>query len=292
MNHCTLLFACLLLPLPASARTPVFLEPEYDTHLSARYRDWQTSDLQNRAGDIAGARTRLEGGYRNPQRSWRLALGHEYNALDIEFAGPEPQTNGHLHTLHLAAGWSLQAGNGNVALTVAPAISTSSNALKNPGELDARSLQMWAAAIGQFPAGGWDWVAGIAHDYRFGESRAYPVAGAEWRGERLFFRATYPDLVLRWSPANQWTLGFSLGPDGNQWRAFDEDLEDSDDFRREAWEAAAWARYRWRNGLSLGFSTGYMWDQQWRMRLETGEQLRTRAENANFVGVELGWSRR
>ena len=214
MNQRALLFVCLLLSPPVEARTPVFLQAEDDAYLNASYRDLQTSELQDTAGDVGGARTRFAGGYRNPERAWWLALEHEYNALDIQLTGPEPQSNGHLHTLHVAAGWLLEAGSGNVALTFAPAISTSSNALKNPGELDASSIQLWAAAIGQIPAGGWDWIAGIAHDYRFGESRIYPVAGVDWRGEQFFLRVTYPDLTLRWQPADRWTLdaGYHPGP--------------------------------------------------------------------------------
>jgi hypothetical protein len=285
------MLACLLVSLPVGAREPVFLIPEHHVYLRAAYGDMQTTDLDGATGDVGGARTTLSAGYRGQANSWRVALGHEYDARDVQLADAAPDTNGHLHTLHVAASWRLPAADGRLVLTFAPAISASSNLFKDPGKLDTESAQLWAAATWQVPSRRWDWVLGLAHDYRFGKARLYPVTGLSWQHDRFFLWATYPDLVARWKFAQQWALAFTVGPDGNEWQAYDEDLERSDDFRREAWQAGLELGYRWRNGLSLKLASHYYWDQRWRMRLEDGGLLRARAENSAFLGIELGWSR-
>jgi hypothetical protein len=291
VRHCAPILACLLLPLPGAAREPVFLSPAHNAYLRIVYGELETTDLAAGNGDVGGARTFVAGGYRGQDTPWRVALGHEYNALDIELNGAAPDTNGHVHTLHVAGSWTLPAADGRLELTVAPAISASSNAFKEPGELDTDSAQLWASATWQLPSRQWDWVLGLAHDYRFGQARLYPVAGLSWQQDRFFLWATYPDLVARWNFAQPWALAFTVGPDGNEWQAYDQDLERSDDFRREAWQAGLELGYRWRNGLSLKLASHYYWDQRWRMRLEDGGLLRSVAENSAFLGIELGWSR-
>ena len=54
--------------------------------------------------------------------------------------------------------------------------------LAEPGISD--SLQLWAAAAWRKPSLHGEWILGLAHDYRFGQSRVYPVAGMGWQFSR------------------------------------------------------------------------------------------------------------
>ncbi len=276
----------------AQARTPIYLVPEDRAHITIAYQDFEDSDFDGSQGELGGSRSTLSAGYRGEKQPWHLGLGHSYDALDIQLSGAQPQTNGDLHTLHLAGSWTLPVAAGRLDFTLAPAVSASSNAIKDPGELDSDSLQLWGGASWRFPAAHWDWVLGVAHDYRFGRSRVYPMAGLTWRDENWSLWLTYPDVIVRFESAQGWSLAFSTSPDGNEWRAYSRDFERSDDFRREAWQSALEASYRWRNGLSVGVSAGYHWDQAWRIRREDGEQLRSGSDDAAFLGAQLAWSLR
>ena len=277
-----------LAPL-AGARAPVYLPDAQGTYLLASYLDLQSSDLDANAGEIGGERSALDAQYRAKDSAWRFALGHEYDALDIGLTGAEPETNGDLHTLHIATAWTQVNGNGELSVTLAPSISTSSNVMKDPGEWNSDSAQLWAAILWQHRGQHWDWVLGVAHDFRFGESRFYPVAGLNWQSDRVSIWATYPDLVFNWDINNHWLLTFDLSPDGNEWHAFDSELENGDEFQRDAWQAELRMSFQTSNGLRVGLSAGYQFDQRWRMRLENGEQFNRASDGNAFLGFHLGW---
>ena len=211
-------------------------------------------------------------------------------ALDIDTgSGSPPQNNGDLHALHLATQWAAGWGPGTLRLAFAPAVSTSSNGMKNPDELDSEAFQFWGAALYAWPAGPLQWVAGVAHDYRFGENRVYPVAGLEWQRDRLALRAVFPDLNIRLGADAGWALEFRIEPDGNEWLAYDRDLENSDTFQREAWQSDLRLSYRFRNGIGLGVSAGYYWQQEWEFRREDGSLAQTDGDDSPFFGLHLGW---
>jgi len=283
------LFALVFAAHPVRARPPIALGMEEGTRLSAEYLDLDASTLQARSGAISGARSRVLARYVSADSGWSVAFGHEYNALEISLAGPQPQANGDLHTLHLAGSWQRPLAGGSLQLAIAPAISVSSNALKNPDVIDEDSVQLWGAALWRGRGPRWDWILGVAHDYRFGEARAYPLAGMAWEGERVSLWATYPDVVLDWSISDSWSASVSVAPDGNQWQAFDRPLERSSDFRRQAWQTELRIAYRWRSGLRLGLAAGRFWDQRWRFDLEDGERLRTDSEDSAYVGLRVDW---
>jgi hypothetical protein len=285
-----LLLSPMMLSPVVVARPAFFWQPSPISYLAADYLDFAGSDLDNRDGDeIGGLRSCIAGSYQSKDKPWKAAFAHEYNALDIDLTSPGPQTNGDLHTLHLAGHWQFPVSDGQLTLSLAPAVAASSNAMKNPDELGSDSLQLWAAAAWRKPSLHGEWILGLAHDYRFGQSRVYPVAGMGWQFSRGEIRATYPDLYLGWEFALRWLLEFSASPDGNEWQAYDRDLEDNGDFRREAWQSNLRLSYRFRKGLRIGLSAGYHWQQAWRMRLQDGSLLRTDSDDSAFFGVHLGW---
>ena len=287
MSARALIAILLCLPATALARPPVYVDEVAASFLSISYLDYQSSDLDSNAGEIGGERSLFDAQYQSDAAGWRVGLGHEYDALDIQLSGAEPQANGDLHTLHLTGALELPQQSGPLTLTLAPAISTSSNAMKDPGEWTSDTLQIWAAALWQPTGEHWDWVPGIAHDYRWGQSRVYPVAGITGTYRQISYWATWPDLSIAWDIDERWLLEFDLSPDGNEWYAFDRDLDNGDEFRREAWQGDLQISYQAFGGLRLGVSAGYQFDQAWRIRLRDGEWLRV--DGVGVVGVHVGW---
>jgi hypothetical protein len=288
-----ILLAALAIP-SASARPGFFWTTSQGSFLAVDYLVFSTSDFEGSDGDVGGERSQLSGQYEFAgDAGWVLGLGHEYNALDIdEGSGAAPRTNGDLHTLHLATGWQTQPGEGQLSLALAPALSVSSNGLKNPDELDSDALQLWGAAIYTWPGSRHSWILGAAHDYRFGESRVYPVIGFEMGDEKTVLRLTYPDLVLSTTLGYGWEVEFVTSPDGNEWLAYDRSMEYQDEFRREAWESAIRLGYRFDNGLLIGMAAGYHWNQEWQYRREDGSVARHEGGDSPFYGIHMGWYRR
>lgn len=286
--------AALLLTACNSWARPAFFWTTTDgTFASVDYLIMRDSDVKQSDGAIGGTRSLIGAQYAFDHESgWVASFGHEYNALDITLAGDaRPQTNGDLHTLHLGSQWRKPLNVGELRLALAPALSVSSNALKNPEVLEGDSLQLWGAALYTRPIGNFAWVAGVAHDYRFGEARYYPAIGVEWRSETVQLRAVYSDVQLDWEIIGGWRLEGKIAPDGNEWRAFSRDLREADDFRREAWKAQLSLLYRFDNGIEIGCLAGVNWNQQWRYRSQGGSlAVRKSADNA-YMGVRLGWRR-
>lgn len=220
-----------------------------------------------------------------------LGLGHEYNSLDIQLdaAGTEPATNGDLHTLYASVAWDWSFSGGSLRLALAPAVSASSNAIKEPDQLDGDSAQLWAAAVVALEASRGEWLLGAARDHRFGEARTYPVAGWRWHRPPWHLRLAYPDVLLARELGDSWRLGLSLAPDGNEWQAFDDDLERGEAFVREAWLAELRLSRSWGERFEMALSAGWFWDQHWRFSLAEGGSLRAGSDDSYALGLHLQW---
>lgn len=290
MLRFALLLGSLLLAFEASARPSFFWQQGRSSHVLAQYLDFAGSDLDNSpGGEISGHRSLLSALYRPATGRWSVGATHEYNALDIGLEGAPARTNGDLHTLALSAGLSLEAGSGLLELSLAPAASASSNAVKSPGDLDDDALQWWGAAVWRQPDRDLGWVLGLARDYRFGAARTYPVAGLEWRKGEALLRLTYPDLLVQMFLTERWLLALTISPDGNEWQAYDRSLERHEEFRREGWQSDLGIHYRFSHKLRIGIVAGYHWNQEWRMRLEDDSLLRSSSGDSGFIGLQIGW---
>lgn len=275
---------------PGEARPAFFWTTAEGSFLSFENLEMNVSEFRSGAGESGGKRVSTQGQYDfgHPQ-GWVLGAGHEYSDLDISDPVAPPQSNAHLHTLHLATQWTTSLREGELRLAAAPAVSVSSNALKSPEVIGRDSLQLWGAALYTRRAGSLDWVLGVAHDNRFGAGRAYPVAGVEWRGDRLAVRAVYPDFRVTWGTPSGWGLRLALTPDGNEWQAFDRDLTDSGLFQREGWQGEAGLRYRFASGVEIGGVAGWHGQQQWRYRRLDGTHARVDGDDRAYFGIRLAW---
>jgi len=277
---------------PVSARSAFFWDIEQGTRLSVDYLEFEDSGLESPAqGEIGGQRSTTAIQYDfSSEDGWALCVGHEYNALDIDvLPTAEPRTNGDLHTLSLATRWLGSIGPGRLQLAAAPALSLSSNALKDTDTWDSSSLQWWGAATYTVPGDTVNWVAGLARDHRFGDPRTYPLVGLKWSDDLHQVLLTYPDISVVRALGESWLMGFTTAPDGNRWQAWDRDLEASDDFRREAWQSELFVRYGFRSGIRLGLAVGYHWSQRWKYRTQSGVVSRVDSDDSGYIGLHLGW---
>ena len=278
--------------LSSFARPPLYEQAGQATQVSASYVENSASDFDPPvAGETGGQRTDINGLW-DPGEPGGFAIGysHQYDSLDIDLEGDETLSNGHHHTIALPLHWHREISGGDMmTLSLAPAISVSSNVLKDPGLVDNGAVQLWGSALYRIGEGSLDWLLGINHDYRFGDSKVYPVAGGEWANETTTVRLTYPDIMANWRPAERWSFEASVSPDGNLWRVWDRDKIIDSDFRREAWRAELRLLYRLPRGWRIGFTAGHTWDTAWKFKASTPGVVRSDGENQSFIGAYVGW---
>ncbi|MBN7795078.1 hypothetical protein [Parahaliea mediterranea] len=258
--------------------------------LSASYRWLSSTRLDAGVGEVRGRRTDLVAQW-DSEGGLVAGLGHEYSALDVRVT-PEraaPVTNGDLHTLYAVVSWDRALENAALSLAFAPALSASSNAFSEPGELNGDSVQVWASAMALFPASRGEWVLGAARDHRFGEATIYPVVGWRLRTESWRVRLVYPDLLLQRELGRHWALGLTLAPDGNEWQAFDANLAWEGAFAREAWQAELQFSRRWGQRLETALTAASVWDQHWRYVARGGQRLDVGSDDSYTVGVQVRW---
>lgn len=283
-------FALMLFSGASAARDALYWASGEGSLVAADYRSLDRSRFDPPAnGSVEGVRTNLAAQWAGGG-AWVLAIGHEYNALDIDAPPPaSPQTNGDLHTFHGAVAWRTELPAGRLRLALATAVSASSNAFKHPDHLDGNALQLWGAAGYALPAKTGEWVVGAAYDHRFGAARGYPVVGWQWQGDATRVRLVYPDLLLQRQFGTRWTLGLITSPDGNEWQAYDRDLGHHDDFRREAWQSELRLTRSLGRHLGVAVSAGYLWHQHWQFASVDGRTGRVDSEDSYYLGLHLGW---
>ena len=147
-----------------------------------------------------------------------------YSILGFNFI--VPMTNGHLHTWDFPLTGSINKNGADIFYNITPAISASSNVLKNPQLIDDESLQLKTKLVYKKHLNKQAWVVGFMSDYRFGDYRLYPLAGVclqpspDW-----LLQLTLPDFSIRKAFSSEISLTFYAAPGGNKWHVFSKDLQ-------------------------------------------------------------------
>lgn len=165
-----------------------------------------------------------------------LAIGWDMLYTIMDFDMIKPMTNGHLHTLDLSVIGSYKKNGAEIFYKVTPAISVSSNALRDPSLIDGEALQLKTGLVYKKDLHRkYAWVVGFMSDHRFGDYRLYPVAGvclqpsAGW-----LLQLALPDFSIRKTFSSGISLTLYAAPEGNQWHVFSEDEQRNSDFTYNA----------------------------------------------------------
>ena len=278
--------------IPAIARPPLYDSAGQSTQIAASYLENENADFDPPVdGETGGQRTDINGLWDlGEPGGFALGYSHQYDSLDIDLAEDEVLSNGHHHTIAIPVHWHRRLDDGDeVSLSLAPALSVSSNVLKDLDLADSDAVQLWGSALYRISGAHVDWLLGLNHDYRFGEGKVYPVVGGEWANEATTVRITYPDITANWQFSERWSLDASVLPDGNLWRVWDRDREIDSDFEREAWRAELALIYGLPRGWSFGLTAGYSWNVSWKFEREALGIARPGAESQVTAGLYIGW---
>jgi len=223
---------------------------------------------------------------------WLAGLGHEYTTVEFDpQLSPEPQSNGDLHTLYVPVHWWKQREQQTNRVSVAPAISVSSNALKNPDEMSSDSMQLWLALEHRRQAStSFQWLLGLCADHRFGSYKGYPIAGLLWQpSERWSVRLAFPDSNVSYKITQAWFLSVSASPDGNEWHVLDSELQRRSKYIREAWHLEGRLSWQFHPAWTLSVAVGRAFEQELQFSLEDNRVEKTELDDASSVAVELRW---
>ncbi len=218
--------------------------------------------------------------------TWGLA--HRYQIFG--FSGIEPQTNGHLHTSWIPLHWRFGAAR-RWRVSVAPALSTSSNVYRRPREWDGESFTLLAAAVARTRLSHRFSVRyGVCGDHRFGEYALYPVAAVTWRPDAHWqLDLGFPVTSVRFEPSRRVRSTLAVAPDGNEWQVADRELAASSRLVYEAVALEWTTEWRVRPSLALSFSLGRQLDQRYGMTLANGERVALDGAPADRVGFGIRW---
>ena len=192
------------------------------------------------------------------------------------------QSNDHLHTWDFPFEGHLSKANSILFYNITPALSVSSNALKNPELIDSDALQLRAGLVyKKHFSPGYDWLLGINSDHRFGAYKTYPVVGvcmspaSDW-----ILQLALPDFNIQKIFNRGFSLKLFANPIGNQWHIFSKDLTQESNFTYNA--IAIGLSAQWRINASLVVSMD--------IENQTNRQLSFELEDNTFINTKAGSS--
>ncbi len=221
--------------------------------------------------------------------SWSFGAGHRYAIFN--FSEIELQTNAHLHTSFIPVHWLQQKDQRSFRLSFAPAISASSNVMRNLQEHRSSAIQ-WLVALA------WrrdlsDRVTltyGLCGDHRFGAYRMYPLAAVEWTPHvDWLLELGFPTSRMRYRLTDGLTSELRIEPIGNEWYVMNRNRTESSQFIYQAYAADWNLEWQLLRRLSVSASLGTHLRGRYDLTLLDGEKLRRSAESAFNVGAGLRW---
>lgn len=249
----------------------------------------QQAPLDSAAGDkvaITTNQARL-GWLAIDQPASSLALGIDMLYTIMDFEGITPMTNGHLHSWGVPVSGHYEKNGSAVSYTVTPTLSVSSNALRNTDLIDSEGMQFNAGIIYEKnQQADLSWIAGLVSDYRFGEQRAYPVAGVCWRpAHDWLVQLALPDLSLRKQFSSGLQLTFFVAPEGNQWHVFSKDEQRSSDFSYNAIATGMSAHWSLTSAIELSLALVKHTRREFSIVLDDNSLIEPNAASSTAVRV-------
>lgn len=268
-----------------------------DKYFSIKHNRISWADLPN--GDLAdintGAKTRVkETGFdsvfaktTNGTSSWSFGTNYAYTRYLYDRVNSRHRD---LHSITFPVTYTNQADQFACSFHLSPGIATSSNAFKDPlNRLEAKDLVTTGGFSTDLAVGkNWIVLLGARYDYRFGESKLYPIAGIVLSAsENLTLRLAYPDSLFSVRFDDSIQLFTLLYPAGNQWHVHTDDFQQEFTYNAEGWRVETGLRWNIRQPLAVLFSAGYEFERHIGFDEESGVRLSSKIDNNIFFSVEL-----
>ena len=218
--------------------------------------------------------------------SGHVDIGIDYQYTRYEYVGIDSRDRD-LHRLQIPVQFEADMGAWRIEGYVAPGVSTSSNVMKDLLEqATSDDFLLTGRLVATRELDKRTWIAGIAHDRRFGRSRAYPVVGVDFSPrENTRVRLAFPDPSITVGITGRQFVQARLYPAGHQWHVVSNDFSSDFDYRVEAWRGQlTWRVPIWRS-LGIDVSAGYEFAREHRFTGDAGARLGIEVDDQWFASI-------
>lgn len=291
----SLIWACLCavtLCLPSvatgSSSVDICQEPESETQLAIAYYGHERSSFKRGPG----ATNRVQ--YSTDlllklNDKWALGVGHRSTILNVDDL--VLQTNGYLHTFFFPVHRTNHSDGNSFRLSIAPALSGSSNVVKDPNQYTKDAFQLLAAMVWKRQIS--DQLSlnyGVCGDHRFGGYQVYPVIGFDWQPRPDWrIELGFPTSQLSYEVTKTFDLSLRASRNGSEWYVKSKSLERDSKFVYEAYVLEAAFGWRLHQHFKLTASVAREFDGRYMMTLFDESRARLSSDSATRVGVALAW---
>jgi hypothetical protein len=272
----------------SSTNVDICQKPKAETHFSIAYYKSETTSLEGNRGE-SSREDYSSDLLIKPNDNWLVGGGHRSAILNVDDL--ELQTNGYLHTFFFAVHWLNQSDQQGFQISIAPALSASSNVTSDPDEYTTDALQLLVGLT-------WDRQMsdqlgiryGVCGDHRFGEYRIYPLVSAHWQPDPDWtIEIGFPTSQLTHQVTDSLASSLRISPNGNEWYVKDTSLEKDSQVVYEAY-ALEWA-FNWQayEHLILTASVAREFDSRYELTLLDEQRVELSNDSATRVGFALTW---
>ncbi len=285
--------ACLCLYLAGLAdvlaSVDICGDPDTYSRLSINLVRYSDSTFDNDAGAVGQKNNNFDLMFITDDDMILFGAAHRYTIFDV--AGLQPETNGHLHTFFLSLHKLTGDDRRSFRLSIAPALSASSNVFNKLDEYSSDALQVLAALVwGRRLSDRVSLRFGLCGDHRFGDYQVYPLISVHWQPHPDWtVQLGFPTSQLSYQLSARATSTIRISPDGNEWFVLDKSRANHSRFIYEAY-ALEWA-FAWevRKSFAITASVGRQFHNRFEMTLLDKSQVRISSQPVTRVGAALEW---
>ncbi len=270
------------------AGVDVCQQPTGFSHLSLAHYFHEKSALHRGLGDLRQRHNEIDLLFR-PSDQWAVGAGHRYTILDIETL--ELQSNGHLHTFFLPLHRETGSDSKRFRLSIAPALSASSNVIKDPDEYNADAFQLLVGLVWSRQAPGRAMIRyGICSDHRFGNFKTYPLVSVDLRPDPDWtITLGFPTSQLNYRVSKNLTSSLKIAPDGNEWLVKDKSLEKQSNVVHEAWLFEWTFSWLMHENFIVNATVGKQFRNRYAMTLLNDDRVNLHTGPVIRLGAALTW---
>ncbi len=279
---------CLSCLSNSLASVDICQQPTAYSYLSIAYYNHETSSFGRSIGETNQENSNFDLLFKLND-NWAFGSGHRYTILNV---APLPlQTNGYLHTFFLPLHRQSQSDRKSFRVSIAPALSASSNVMKSPSEYSADAFQLLAALVWSRQLS--DRVNlryGVCGDHRFGSYEIYPLVSVDWQPHADWtIELGFPTSQLTYQVSRSLTSSLRIAPDGNEWFIKDKGLQKQSQVVYEA-RMLEWAlNWQAHEHFMMTASVGRQFHNRYEMTLLDDSRVRLRSDSVTRIGAAVVW---
>ncbi len=277
---------CCFSNSPASV--DICQQPAAYSHLSIAFYNHEKSSFERSIGETDQENYNFDLLFKL-SNNWTLGAGHRYTILNVDPL--ELQTNGDLHTFFLPLHRQSQSDRKSFRFSIAPALSASSNIIKDPGEYSGDVFQLLAALIWSTqPSDRVTLRYGVCGDHRFGNYEIYPSVSVDLRPNADWtVELGFPTSRLTYQVSRSLTSSLRIAPDGNEWFVKDKNLEKRSHVVYEAWMLEWTVSWQTHEHFVVTASVGRQFENRYEMTLLNESRVRLSSNPVTRLGAALAW---